>query len=104
VLVHDRGPHGGDLGALGQPVDHEGVQRVGAGDGDVEQEVVAARHHEHADDLRQPGGPVARTVLELAQESQVAATRAVELSYLGVALGGPQRAVRRLTGALPLLR
>jgi hypothetical protein len=34
----------------------------------------------------------------------VAATPAAELSYLGVAVYGPQRAVRRLTGQLALLR
>jgi hypothetical protein len=34
----------------------------------------------------------------------VAATPAAELSYLGVALSGPHRAVRRLTGTLALLR
>jgi hypothetical protein len=34
----------------------------------------------------------------------VAATPAAELSYLGVALSGSRRAVRRLTGALALLR
>jgi hypothetical protein len=34
----------------------------------------------------------------------VAATPAAELSYLGVALSGPRRAVRRLTGRLALLR
>jgi uncharacterized protein DUF2000 len=34
----------------------------------------------------------------------VAATPSAELSYLGVALSGPKRAVRRLTGALALLR
>jgi Protein of unknown function (DUF2000) len=34
----------------------------------------------------------------------VAATPAAELSYLGVALSGPGRAVRRLTGRLALLR
>jgi hypothetical protein len=34
----------------------------------------------------------------------VAATPAAELSYLGVGLSGPGRAVRRLTGRLALLR
>jgi hypothetical protein len=34
----------------------------------------------------------------------VATTPAAELSYLGVALSGPARAVRRLTGRLALLR
>ena len=34
----------------------------------------------------------------------VAATPAAELSYLGVALSGPRRAVGRLTGRLALLR
>jgi hypothetical protein len=34
----------------------------------------------------------------------VAATPAAELSYLGVAVSGPRRAVRRLTGGLALLR
>jgi hypothetical protein len=34
----------------------------------------------------------------------VAATPADELSYLGVALSGPRRDVRRLTGRLALLR
>ena len=34
----------------------------------------------------------------------VAATPAAELSYLGVALSGSGRAVRRLTGRLALLR
>jgi hypothetical protein len=34
----------------------------------------------------------------------VAATPAAELSYLGLALSGPRRAVRRLTGTLALLR
>ena len=34
----------------------------------------------------------------------VAATRAADLSYLGVALSGSARAVRRLTGRLALLR
>ena len=34
----------------------------------------------------------------------LAGTRAGELSYLGVALIGPKKAVNSLTGALPLLR
>jgi hypothetical protein len=36
--------------------------------------------------------------------SQVAATPAARLEYLGIALRGPKRAVTKLTGSLPLLR
>jgi hypothetical protein len=35
---------------------------------------------------------------------RVASTRAAELEYLAIALRGPQRPVRKLTGSLPLLR
>ena len=54
ALLHETlpWPKGSDLGTLGQPVDHERVQRVGVRDGDVQQEVGRARDHEDADDLR----------------------------------------------------
>jgi hypothetical protein len=67
VFVGDQRAHVGDLGALGQPVDHERVQAVGVRHRNVQQEVVAARHHEHADDLEQRSRPVAEGLDALAR-------------------------------------
>ena len=53
VLVDHRGVDIGDLGPLGEVVDHEGVQRVGVRDRDVQQEVARARHDEDVRRSRQ---------------------------------------------------
>src|SRR6201992_2238003 len=58
VLVDHAGAHVGDLGALGQPVDDEGVQILVVRHGHVDEEVLVAGHHEHADGLRQRAHPV----------------------------------------------
>ncbi len=58
VLVDDAGPDVGHLGTLGQLVDHEGVQVLVVGHGHVQQEVLAAGDHEHADGVGQARGPV----------------------------------------------
>ena len=55
VLVDDRRVHVGDLGAFGEAVDHERVERVGVGDRDVEEEVAAPRDDEHGD--KRAGSP-----------------------------------------------
>jgi hypothetical protein len=47
--------------ALGEPVDHERVQRVGVRDAHVEEEVASAGDDEDAHDLGQVGGPVAES-------------------------------------------
>src|SRR5215218_8233923 len=60
VLVDDRGVDVGDLRALGQPVDDERVQRIGVRDRHVQEEVAAAGDQEHADELRERRGPVAK--------------------------------------------
>jgi hypothetical protein len=36
--------------------------------------------------------------------AQVARTPTADVQYLGMAMSGPRRPVRRLTGSLPLLR
>jgi hypothetical protein len=59
-----------------------------------------------ADGVRVVGFPVFGQQTNDYEEfrGMVAATPSAELAYLGVALSGPGRAVRRLTGALALLR
>jgi hypothetical protein len=52
VFVNDGCVDVGDLGALGQPVDDDCVERVGVGDGYVEEKVVAAGDDEDADGFR----------------------------------------------------
>jgi fructose-1,6-bisphosphatase/sedoheptulose 1,7-bisphosphatase-like protein len=59
VFVDDAGAHVGDFGAFGELVDDEGIKLLVIGDGDVEQEVLAARDDEHADGVGEAGGPVA---------------------------------------------
>ena len=46
MLVHDACLDVADLGPARKPVEHEVPQRVGVGNGDVQQEVVGARHVE----------------------------------------------------------
>src|SRR4051794_18064078 len=100
VLVDDRGAHVRHLAALGEPVDDEGVQRVGVGHGDVQQEVVATRDDEDADGLGQVGQ---QTNDYDDVRAYVARTATADLEYLGLALHGSRRAVSRVTGTLRLL-
>jgi Protein of unknown function (DUF2000) len=58
VFVDDAGPDVGHLGPLGELVDDEGVELLVVGHRDVQQEVLAAGDHEHADGVREPGRPV----------------------------------------------
>jgi hypothetical protein len=67
VLVDDGGAHVGDLGTFGEPVDDEGVQGVGVGDGHVDEEVLPAGDDEDADRLGKSRGEVAERLDPLAR-------------------------------------
>src|SRR5215813_8408778 len=53
ALVDHRGAEAGYLTALAEPIEEEGVQVVKVLNGDVEEEVVAARYHEDRHHLGQ---------------------------------------------------
>jgi hypothetical protein len=57
--------------ALGEPVDHERVRRVGVRDAHVEEEVASAGDDEDAHDLGQVGGPVAESFDVLAGRGRI---------------------------------
>src|ERR1700761_5934223 len=58
VLVDHAGADVGDLRALGEPVDDEGVQVLIAGHGHVDEEVLVPGDHEHTEGLGQAADPV----------------------------------------------
>lgn len=62
VLVDNGRLDIGDLGSLGQPVDHERIERVGVPHSDVQEEVVASCYHEQPDQLGECPGPVSETL------------------------------------------
>src|SRR5215218_10648610 len=66
MLENDRGSHIGDLGPFGEPVDDEGVEGIGVGDADMDQEVLRTRDDENIKGLRQPTGEVAEGLDSLA--------------------------------------
>ena len=92
MFVDDRGAHVGDLGALGQAVDHERVQPVGVG-------TATWSRKSSPPDTNTPTISGSR-----AAQSRDARTPTAALEYIGVAVHGPRRAVGRLTGRLALLR
>lgn len=51
VLVDERGAYVGDVGVLGDVVEHEPLQVAGVSHGDQDQEVVAAGDHEQRQGL-----------------------------------------------------
>jgi hypothetical protein len=59
VLVDHRGTHVAHLRPAGEAVDDEGVQAVGVGHREVQQEVLGAAGDEDPDGLGQRGGPAA---------------------------------------------
>lgn len=66
MLENDRGSHIGDLGASGEPVDDEGVEGIGVGDADVDQEVLGTCDDENIKGLRQPASEIAEGLDSLA--------------------------------------
>jgi len=66
MLENDRGSHIGDLRAPGEPVDDKGVEGIGVGDADMDQEVLGTRDDEDIKGLRQPAGEVAEGLDSLA--------------------------------------
>ena len=59
MLVDDGGADVSDFETFGEPVDDKRVERVGVGDGDVNEEILAAGNDEHGDCLGQGSGEVA---------------------------------------------
>ena len=66
MLENDRGSHIGNLRAPGQPVDDEGVEGIGVGDADMDQEVLGTRDDENIKGLRQPASEVTECLDSLA--------------------------------------
>jgi len=66
MFENDRGSHIGDLGPFGEPVDDEGVEGIGVGDADMDQEVLGTCDDEDIKGLRQPAGEVAEGLDSLA--------------------------------------
>jgi hypothetical protein len=66
MLENDRGSHIGDLGTSGKPVDDEGIEGLGVGDADMDQEVLGTRDNENIKGLRQPASEVAEGLDALA--------------------------------------
>lgn len=66
MLVDDGGADVGDLAALGQLVDDEGVEVPVVADGDVDDEVLGAEGDEDTDGLVEAGDPVAECLDDLA--------------------------------------
>jgi hypothetical protein len=66
MLENDRGSHIRDLGPFGEPVDDEGVEGIGVGDADMDQEVLRTRDDENIKGLRQPASEIAEGLDSLA--------------------------------------
>ena len=66
MLENDRGSHIGDLGPFGEPVDDEGIEGIGVGDADMDQEVLRTRDDENIKGLRQPASEIAECLDSLA--------------------------------------
>jgi hypothetical protein len=103
VLVDDRGVDVGDLGTLGEAVDNEGIQVVLRATSSTLVELRARAVERQLGVIAFPA--FAQRTNDYDQlRAQIAQTRTDELEYLGLALYGPKRTVRELTGSLGLLR